>query len=70
MTVANIACKQLGFGQGAVTFYGQEINTESFSNISCNGNESNVLECGRESWHLTNCNEAVYVVCNDNAGTM
>ena len=70
MASANVACKNFGFTRGAAAFYGRENGTLGFTNVSCSGNESQISECSRDSWHLTNCDldEAVYIVCQDKAG--
>ncbi|RDD36431.1 Deleted in malignant brain tumors 1 protein, partial [Trichoplax sp. H2] len=71
MFSANVVCRQLGFPNGAITFYrnahyGRGNGTVWLSEVKCQGSELNLARCSHSYWGKTYCfhSEDVSVVCN------
>ena len=67
---ANVACVQLGFYLGALSFgnnYGAGSGKIWLDNISCRGNEFQLWHCSSSDWGNNNCShrEDVGVTCAD-----
>lgn len=75
LTEANVACKELGFAQGALSLLPQELadsQTEDhrfqMDSIKCLGHETSLRHCVHLGWGVhNNCSndQAVGLICND-----
>ena len=56
-TDAGVVCRQLGFGSSGTAIgsagFGQGSGTVWLAGVSCLGNESNIMNCGRLSLNIT-----------------
>lgn len=74
MQNAEVACKELGYPQGALevrgnSFYAKDMKENSsvylMDDVKCIGNETSLKDCDFNGWGITNCldQEIVGVVC-------